>query len=147
MEALVIEEPPPPPPLKPVAVPAPSPVTPEALPPKRRGHPRTESHDTEDPADSAAPARPAEVPSLEPRPGPGQDEGTQNQLQAQVDEIKRRITELQKNSDLSTAEQRTLTDASSFWSQSVAALQDHDLLRARQLAQKASLLLTALEKR
>jgi hypothetical protein len=36
--------------------------------------------------------------------------------------------------------------ANSFWSQSVTALLDHDLLRARELAQKASLLLAALEK-
>ncbi len=72
---------------------------------------------------------------------------TQDQVQAQVDEIKRRITELEKKSALSTAEQRTLADANSFWSQSVTALQDHDVLRAGELAQKASLLLTALERR
>ena len=147
VEALVIEEPPPSPPSEPVTTQLPPPVTTEALPPKPRPRPRTESHDTQEqtePTNSAAPAAPPEVPSLEPQ---SQNEGLQNQLQAKVDGIKRRITELEKNSDLSTAEQRTLTDANSFWSQSVAALQDRDLLRAQELAQKASLLLAALEKR
>lgn len=148
-EALVIEEPPPsPPPEPPLTAPVASPATPPAPVPRRRPRPRADSHDTEEqaePADSAAPATPGEVPSLEPQSDTGQDEG--KQLQAREDEIKRRITELEKNSDLSTTEQRTLTDATSFWSQSVAALRDHDLLRARELAQKASVLLAALEKR
>jgi outer membrane biosynthesis protein TonB len=150
MEALVIEEPPPSPAPEPIAVPAPAPATPVVQTPKRRTRPRTEPHDTEEqaePTDSLTPASPAEVPSLEPQSDPRQDEGLRNQLQARENEIKRRITELEKNTDLSTTERRTLTDAASFWTQSVAALRDHDLLRARELAQKAALLLTALEKR
>jgi hypothetical protein len=87
------------------------------------------------------------VPSLEPQSGAGESEALQSQLQSQNGEIKRRIDELHKSADLTATERRTLKDANSFWSQSVAALQDRDLLRARELAQKASLLLTALEKR
>jgi hypothetical protein len=151
MEALVIEEPPAPPPPEPVTTPTP-PATVAAVQAPKKGHtrPKTDSHDAEgeaEPADSAAPASPSEVPSLEPQPNPGRAEETPSQLQARQDEIKRRITQLQKNSDLSTAEQRTLTDANSFWLQSVTAFQEHDLLKARELAQKASLLLAALEKR
>jgi hypothetical protein len=94
------------------------------------------------------PASPGDVPSLEPRSDAVvRDGGTEGQLQAQDDQIRRRIRELDKNPDLSTTERRTLKDASSFWSQSMAAVRDHDLLRARELAQKASLLLAALEKR
>jgi hypothetical protein len=87
------------------------------------------------------------VPSLEPQSDAGQQEGVQNQLQTQEDAMKLRIDELDKNADLSTTERRTLKDAKSFWSQAVAALRDHDLLRAQELAQKASLLLAALERR
>lgn len=149
-EALVIEEPPAPPPPEPVTVPAPQSTAPIAAAPKRRPHPREETHETEDqtePANSAAPANPGEVPSLEPRSDAGQEEGLQNQLQTKEDDIKRRIAELGKNADLSTTELRTLKDATSFWSQSLAALREHDLLRAQELAQKASLLLAALERR
>jgi hypothetical protein len=149
-EALVIEEPPPSPPAEPPVTPTSPAVTPVVPAPKGPKHPRAEPHDTDqqsEPAESAAPASPAEVPSLEPRPEPGHNEGTQDEVQAQVDEIKRRITELEKKSDLPSAEQRTLKDANSFCLQSVAALHEHDMLRARELAQKASVLLTALEKR
>jgi len=155
-EAMVIEEPPVAPPHTEPEVTAPPAATASPVPaPKkgRTGRPKTDSHDAEEetePADSAVPAslpaNQAEVPSLEPRPDPGHDEVTQDQFQAQLDEIKRRITELEKKPSLNAAEQRTLTDANSFWSQSVTALHDHDLLRVRELAQKASLLLSALEK-
>jgi len=144
-EALVIEEPPPPPPPEPVAAQTPPPATPVVQTPRRRTRPRTEPHDTDEQGeavDSAAAPSLGEAPSLEPQSDMGQ-----NQLQAKVDEIKRRITELEKNSDLSTTEKRTLTDARSFWSQSVAALRDRDRLRAQELAQKASMLLAALEKK
>lgn len=87
------------------------------------------------------------MPSLEPQSDAGNQEGLQSQLQTQEDEIKRRIDELHKNAGLSTTERRTLKDATSFWSQAAAALQQHDLLRARELAEKASLLVTALEHR
>jgi hypothetical protein len=111
--------------------------------------PREETHEADEPAEPAnsAPAPPTEVPSLEPQSGAGQQEGLQSQLQTQEDAMKRRIDDLEKNADLSSTERRTLKDASSFWSQSVAALRDHDLLRAQELAQKASLLLAALERR
>jgi hypothetical protein len=150
MEALVIEEPPLPAPPEPVTAPAPPAVSPPVPSPKRRPHPRTDSHDADEqtePTDSAVPASLSEAPSLEPQSDAGQSEALQNQLQSQNGEIKRRIDELDKNADLNATERRTLKDAKSFWSQSVAALQDRDLLRARELAQKASLLLTALEKR
>ena len=149
-EALVIEEPPPPPPPEPVTLPVPSPVAPAEPAPRRRTRPRADSHDTEEqaePADSAVPASTGEVPSLEPQSDAAQQVGLQNQLQTQENEIKRRIAELDKNANLSTTERRTLKDANSFWSQSVAALREHDLLRAQELAQKTSLLLAALERR
>jgi hypothetical protein len=150
MPALVIEEPPPTPPPEPVTTPAPPPAAPVTPAPRRRARPRADSHDTEEqaePADSAVPAPTGEMPSLEPQSDAAHEEGLQNQLQTQVDETKRRMTELEKNADLSTTERRTLTDAKSFWSQAVAALHEHDLLRAQELAQKASLLLAALERR
>jgi hypothetical protein len=149
-EALVIEEPPPPPPEEPVVAPAPVPAAPAAPAPRHRARPREDVHQTEEqaePTDSAVPATPAEVPSLEPRSDSVEKEDLQNQVQTQEDDIKRRIGELDKNAGLSSTERRTLKDATSFWLQSVAALRDRDLLRAQELAQKASLLLAALERR
>jgi hypothetical protein len=46
---------------------------------------------------------------------------------------------------LSAADRRTLEDARTFFTQSEHALAAGDLLRARNLANKASLLLDALE--
>ena len=150
MEALVIEEPSPPPPPAPVTEPAPAAAAPAAPAPRHKARPRTDSHDTEEAADatdSVTPASPSEMPSLQPMSNAGQNDGLESRLRAQDDDIKRRISELDKNPGLSDTERRTLKDATSFWSQSVAAVQEHDLLKAQELAQKASLLLAALEKR
>ena len=54
------------------------------------------------------------------------------------------LNDLTGRTDLSEAQQRTVRDAKTFRTQSSDALGQHDLLRAKQLADKADLLIKAV---
>ena len=99
-----------------------------------------ESEDTAEPAD-AAPPKSEEAPPLESITQPAGEAGVRGQLQKLGDEI----AHLQHSLSLTAADRRTLDDARTFFRQSQQALADHDVLRADQLAKKASLLVAALE--
>jgi hypothetical protein len=87
---------------------------------------------------------PAEVPALEPRESPGQ----QTALRQQILDLQGRLRQRTARFDrlrLSSEARKTLDDARTFLAQSERALLDGDLGRARNLANKASLLVSALE--
>ena len=147
-ETLTIEEPSPqPPPPEPAAAsePAVTPPPPSAAP--RRTRARTDSHEGEGnltPAETAEPAQaPEPAPQLEPLSN-GSPENETRELQAQQERMAARIAELKKNPSLGESDRRTLRDADAFVSQSQEALRDRNLLRARELANKASQLLSAI---
>lgn len=61
--------------------------------------------------------------------------------------IQRRIEVLENNQSFAPAYKQILQDARSFLTQSEQALKEHNLLKAKELAGKATLLLDALESR
>lgn len=93
--------------------------------------------------DSAAPA-PAEVPALEQRESPAQQTALRQQVAATLAGIQGRIGQV-KQRGISGLERKTLEDAQMFLEQSRRALEGNDLVRALNLARKASLLVNALE--
>ncbi len=134
---LVIEEPvtpePPktPPPERPADVEHSPPETPQPKANKVR------------PPQSPAAEPPVEPPPLEPANNPGQ--GRQRQLEKTQQDMDSHIAQLEARHP-SGAEGQTLTEAKAFLDQSKSALKDGDLPRAEKLAEKARLLITALEK-
>ncbi|HEY6290701.1 MAG TPA: hypothetical protein VI455_03950 [Terriglobia bacterium] len=144
-ETLTIEEPPPPPATEPAAKPVPV-VTAQPTPAAPRRRPRTDSHEGEGtlaPADTTGPADVPEPPQLEPLSSNSPENETRD-LQARQEQMRGQIGDLEKNPGLSESDRRTLRDAEAFLSQSRRALDDHNLLRARELANKASQLLSAV---
>lgn len=144
-ETLTIEAPPPAP--EPAAAPATtsaSTAAPSQPVVRRQTKPRTDSHapeETEEP-ETAPAADAAQAPPLEPAsPAANEDEIAANQ-----NTIQRRIDALSNNQSFAPADQQILQDARSFLTQSQQALKEHNLLKAQELAAKATLLLDALEK-
>ncbi|MCJ7502835.1 MAG: hypothetical protein MUP80_07230, partial [Acidobacteriia bacterium] len=92
------------------------------------------------------PAEPptAEVPALEPRESPGQQATLRQEILSLQERLRRRIVQLERGK-LTGATRRILDDARTFLAQSEKALGDDDLQRARNLANKAALLVSALE--
>lgn len=140
-ETLTIEEPPPVPiPVPPPAAPAPAATAQNQPAVKKPPRKATDSHASEEPAPTAE-AGTAQVPSLEPASGASSEE----EVQALQGSVWRRIDGLPRTYYSTPADRQTLEDVRSFVNQSELALKAHDLLKARELADKASLLLRALE--
>jgi hypothetical protein len=138
---LVIQEPPPPEPPPPVIVEGPAP---EEKPTPRRHRPAPTGHaDVESPDETAAPAAP-EVPALEPRESAAQQTAQRRQIIAMLAGIRGRVAQMKRNK-LGDLERKTLDDAQMFVEQSQRALDTNDLVRALNLARKASLLVNALQ--
>lgn len=141
---LSIEEPAPP---EPVVVQAPAPpVASQAPQTKTRsrstGRAATSTEPpSEPPADEPTPIKP---PALEPADGL-REVGRRQKLEKTQRDLGVRVAQFE-NRSLSEPEVRTLTGARAFLAQSVHALNEGDLQRADNLAHKADLLITALEK-
>ena len=139
---LTIEEPAPPPEVKET----PPPVVGNQPParnrqPARRNAP-PEPEETATPESPATP--PAEVPALEPRESSAQTSELRRQYSGLEQDVRQRLARL-SGARLSGNERRTLNDAQAFFAQSIRAMAAGDLVRAVNLARKASLLLAALE--
>jgi hypothetical protein len=140
---LVIEEPQPP---EEIVEPTPAPETPEPKPVRRRPRPQRSDTSTS-PADiTPEPEEPAstEVPALEAREAPAQQVALRQQIVGLQQDLHRRTSQLEHRS-LSAGDRKTFEDARTFLTQSEHALADGDLQRALNLAQKSSLLVSALD--
>jgi len=140
---MVIEEPAPPE-EPPAALPQPtSPPTPASRPRRRlRTEPPAAAAETT--PETTEPPTP-QVPSLEPRESSAQETALRRQIQGLQDDVRQRIATLSR-AGLSGADRKTLDDARTFFAQSTRALDEADLQRALNLARKASLLVSALER-
>ena len=90
-------------------------------------------------------------------PAPAQDTEAPLQLEPQgsevqaleigkhVEDLSAELADLGRRTDLTEDQYRTINDALTFCTQSRNALSQHDLLRANQLAQKADLLIKAVQ--
>jgi hypothetical protein len=138
--SLVIEEPPPPEPAEvaPAESGSPRPT------PRRRRPLRTEPLVTTESAGEPVEPPPTEVPALEPRESPGRQTALRQQILDLQERLRQRAARLDRLK-LPSEARKTLDDARTFLAQSERALLDGDLQRARNLADKASLLVSALE--
>lgn len=139
--ALVIEEPSPP---EPEAVTPAEPASPQPTPRRRR--PRTEPATTPEGTAEAVEPPSAEVPALEPRESPAQQATLRQQILDLQESLRQRTARLLRLKMTNEA-RKTLDDARTFLLQSEQALRDADLQRAHNLANKAALLVSALEQR
>jgi hypothetical protein len=139
---MVIEEPAPP---EEPPAPSPQPTT-NPEPARRRRVLRREAPAAaaENTPETTEPPTP-QVPSLEPRESSAQGAALRRQIQGLQDDVRQRIAKLSR-AGLSGADRKTLDDARTFFAQSTRALNDSDLQRALNLARKASLLVSALER-
>jgi len=137
---LVIEAPAPPEPAEvtPAETSTPKPA------PRRRRPPRSEPPAATESVTEPAEPPTAEVPALEPRESPGQQATLRQEILSLQERLRRRIVQLERGK-LTGATRRILDDARTFLAQSEKALGDDDLQRARNLANKAALLVSALE--
>jgi hypothetical protein len=151
-ETLTIEEPPPAPvPAPPPAAPAASSVNQNQPVTKKPPKPRTETRVGAEEQQSGAAQAPdtVQAPSLEPAAAAASEE----EIKARQSDVRRRIDGFEKNGGggvgyySTSADRQILEDARSFVAQSEQALKVHDLLKAQELVEKASLLLDALEQR
>jgi outer membrane biosynthesis protein TonB len=138
---MVIQEPEPPP--------APVEIVPEKTPaPEVKTKPKLVPRNEPPPAaaEEAQPTAPpsAEIPALEPRETSAQEAALRRNIQSLQEDIRQRLSRINEV-NLSAADRRTLNDARNFFSQSGKAFDEGDLQRAQNLAQKASLLVRALE--
>ncbi len=141
-QVMIIGGPPPPKPVQ--TVPAPASAEP-ALPESAPAQPRATTQDR--PAESApVPEATTNAPPLEPL----QSRQQQTALAKQVDSLKSgieyRIGRLNR-AGLSSADRQALEDARAFLSQADEAMKKGDLQESLDLAQKADLLVAAVEKR
>ena len=144
-EILTIEAPPPAP-EEPTAPPATSSTstTVPTQPLKRPPRPRTDSRPAGEPATpDTAPADAAQAPPLE----PAGSAASEDEIAANQATIRRRIDGLNSSYYSTAADRQILDDARAFVNQSEQALKEHNLLKAHELVQKASLLLDALQPR
>jgi hypothetical protein len=105
--------------------------------------PRKATSVSSSPADSSPEGSLVEPPPLEPANNPGQ--GRRQQLEKTQEDIDSSIKRFVPTR-LSEPERQTLGEANAFLDQSKAALNEGDLPRAEKLADKARLLIMALEK-
>jgi hypothetical protein len=84
------------------------------------------------------------VPALEPRETSAEESALRRQVQALQEDVRGRLARINE-AKLSPDDRKTLDDARTFFTQSNRALEEGDLQRALNLAQKASLLVAALE--
>jgi len=137
-QAIVVQAPAPPEPQQaaPTPVPAPPPE-----PHSRRRIRRDERTRT----DEASPQpEPANVPAMEPRESTARESKLRDQVVQTQQQIQQQITLLSREW-LSPAERETLQGARGFLQQSLRALQESDFQRASNLADKAHLLVEAIE--
>ena len=110
---------------------------------KKAKLPRTPpSHDAVDkPPTEVAPPTPTESPlQLQPQGG----DVTDAAIGRRIEEITAELSDLERRGNLSEDQRRAINDATTFRTQSLDALHQHDLLRAKQLADKAGLLIKAV---
>lgn len=143
-EILTIEAPPP----APAPTPAPVAASASTVPPnqrvvRRQIRPRTDAHAPEeaDEPETAPAAEAPQAPSLEPAASAASEEA----IAASQNSIQRHIDALGNSDSFAPADRQILQDARSFLTQSEQALKEHNLLKAQELAGKATLLLEALE--
>lgn len=137
-ETLVIQVPAPPSPQEPVAAPAPAP---QPSPPQQRHSARDEHLRN---AEAAPEPEPADVPTLEPRESSQRETELRDQVANMQNEAERQIAHLSRER-MDPANRKTLDAARGFLLQSRRAVRQEDLRRAFNLAQKAQLLVQALE--
>ncbi len=137
---LVIEEPAPPESFEPVSE---EPATPKPEPRRRRAAP-AETPTGVEPAPETVEPPAAEVPALEPRGSPDQQNTLRRQIADMQQSLHQRIAQLE-GARLTRLDPKTLEGARQFLSQSEKALESGDLQRALNLARKASQLVDALE--
>jgi len=85
------------------------------------------------------------VPALEPRGSPGQQTALRQQILDLQEHLRQRTARFDRLK-LTSEARKTLDDARTFLAQSERAFLDGDLQRAHNLANKASLLVSALER-
>lgn len=137
-QSIIVQAPAPPAPLE-AKRPAPLQPPPETAPSKPSPPRRAET--------KAPPEEPtgAEVPALHSAVNSGQAIALQNQIVQSQQGVEKRIVALSRQS-WSPAQRKMLDDARTFLQQSQKALQETDLQRASILANKADLIVTALER-
>ncbi|MBZ5545285.1 MAG: hypothetical protein LAO07_16660 [Acidobacteriia bacterium] len=141
--ALVIEEPQPP---EEAIEPTPATEAPSPKPIRRRPRPQRSDTSTSPTDIAPGPEEPAstEVPALEAREAPAQQVALRQQIVGLQQDLRRRAGPLERR-NLSAGDRKTFEDARMFLAQSERALADGDLQRALNLAQKAALLVSALD--
>jgi hypothetical protein len=140
---LAIEEPQAP---EETAEPASPAEAPEPKPARRRPRPPRTDTVPSSAETTSEPEEPGstEVPALEAREAPAQQVALRQQIVGLQQGLHRRMGQLERR-NLSGDSRKTFEDARTFLAQSERALADGDLQRALNLAQKASLLVSALD--
>jgi len=145
-EILTIEAPPPAPePPEPPTTANTSATVPTQPQTRKPPRPRADSRASEEPAlpDTTPPADAAQAPPLE----PAGSAVSEDEIAATQNSVRRRIDGLNSTYYSTAADRQILDDARAFVNQSEQALKAHNLLKAHELVQKASLLLDALQPR
>ncbi len=119
-------------------------TAPTQPPAKKPPRPKPDSHASEEPTEpeTVPPVDTAQAPPLE----PAASAASESDIAASQADIRKRIDGL-IDANSAPADKQILDDARAFVSQSEQALKDHNLLKAKELAEKASLLLDALQAR
>jgi len=138
---LIIQEPAPPTPVQEQVVSQEPLAEPKPAQPQRRAAPT--ARPSVDPSTAVPVAPPPEVPTLEPRESPARQTELRQQVVALLGGIQGSMSRI-KERRLNDVERKTLDDAQTFLEQSQKALESNDLVRARNLAEKAALLVSAL---
>lgn len=141
---LVIQEPARPEPVEEDVVPEEQPAEEKSAPRRRRTV--SPERPAVEPGEDTVETPPAEVPALEARESPAQQNALRQQIINLQAGIRGRISQL-KLLRLSDLERKTIDDVQMFLDQSLHALGTNDLVRALNLARKASLLVNALEQK
>ena len=145
-DILTIEAPPPAPQTTAPPAPAGTSITVPAQSVSRRpSKNRTDSRAPEEAAtpETTPPADAAQAPPLE----PAGSAASEDEIAANQSSIRRRIDGLNNNYYSTSADRQILEDARAFVNQSEQAVKEHNLLKAQELVEKASLLLDALQAR
>jgi hypothetical protein len=125
----------------------PAPQTTPAPPPataRKSKPPRAASRDT---GEKPPPENNQPVPESQPAPLQLQPQGGDVQeavISRRLDELEAEVEDLRHRTGLSLDQQRAANDAAAFRNQALDALRQHDLLRAKQLTDKAALLINAV---
>jgi hypothetical protein len=138
---LVIQAPAPPKPVQEEVVSEEPIPGPKPAQPQRRVTPAPRP--STDPETTVPPISLPEVPALEPRESPARQSELRQQVVKLLAGIQGDMSRIKERS-LSDAERKTLEDAQTFLEQSQKALETNDLVRARNLAEKSVLLVSAL---